>query len=370
MYSDISVNTENTEYAAMTQMPKDDATPQPRKVLRIVMAGGSGHVGAVLRRHFALEAHQVTILSRRANPQVPEMVKWDGVSLGNWAESLEGTDVLINLCGRSVDCRSTAANRKEIMDSRIKPTRILGEAIHGLKTPPRLWLNASTGAIYRHALDRAMDEIEGELGGHEQNVPRSWDFSVEVGKQWEEAFFSANAPNTRRIALRSAVVMSPDKGSIFDILLRLVRFGLGGTVGDGKQFVSWIHELDFVRAIDYLIAREHLEGIVNVTSPNPIPNREFMRVLRETWGARIGLPSPRPILEIGTFLMRTESELVLKSRRTVPRRLLEDGFRFEFTNWNDAAKDLVNRWRKGRLVAEEKKLPIVSQGMRFHERTK
>src|SRR5262249_23467539 len=160
--------------------------------------------------------------------------------------------------------------------------------------PPRLWLNASTGAIYRHALGRAMDEIDGELGGREQNMPRSWDFSVEVGKRWEEAFFSANTPSTRRIALRSAVIMRPDRGSMFDILLRLVRFGLGGTVGDGKQFVSWIHELDFVRAIDHLIGREQLESIVNVTSPNPIPNREFMKALREAWSTWVGLPAPRP----------------------------------------------------------------------------
>jgi len=333
----------------MTQAPKVDEMPQPHRGLRIVMAGGSGHVGAVLRRHFVPQGHQVTILSRKASLRDIDTVEWDGVSSGNWSKSLEGADVLINLCGRSVNCRSTVAKRKEIMNSRIKPTRVLGQVIQNLKSPPRLWLNASTGAIYRHALDRAMDEIDGELGGSEQGVPRSWDFSVEVGKQWEEAFFSANTPSTRRIALRSAVVMSPDRGSILDILLRLVRFGLGGTVGDGKQFVSWIHELDFVRTIDHLILREHLEGIVNVTSPNPIPNREFMRVLRESWGTRIGLPAPRPILEIGTFLMRTESELVLKSRRTVPRRLLEDGFHFSFTDWNVAAKQLVDRW-KGNLT--------------------
>src|SRR5215470_6676027 len=329
----------------MTHESEAAALSQPRRGLRIVLAGGSGHVGAVLRRHFALQLHRVLTLSRKANPRISEMVEWNGDSLGNWTKSLEGADVLINLCGRSVNCRSSPANRIEIMDSRIRPTRILGEAIHELKSPPRLWLNASTGAIYRHALDRAMDEIDGELGGHEQDVPRSWDFSVEVGKRWEEEFFSANTPNTRRIALRSAVVMSPDRGSIFDILLRLVRFGLGGTVGDGKQFVSWIHEVDFVRAIDHLIAREQLKGVFNLTSPNPIPNREFMRALRKAWGRRVGLPAPRPILEIGTFLIRTESELVLKSRRTVPRRLLEDGFHFSFTDWSVAARQLVNRWK-------------------------
>src|SRR5215471_3593276 len=162
--------------------------------------------------------------------------------------------------------------------------------------------------------------------------------------------------------------MSPDRGSIFDILLRLVRFGLGGTVGDGKQFVSWIHELDFVRTIDHLILREHLEGIVNVTSPNPIPNREFMRVLRESWGTRIGLPAPRPILEIGTFLMRTESELVLKSRRTTPRRLLEDGFQFSFTDWEVAARELVTRWKHERERCEQTQFRNMAQKVRVHER--
>jgi len=348
----------------MTQESKAAWMEQSFRGLRIVMAGGSGHVGAALGRHFASQGHHVTILSRQATAGVSGIVEWDGFSFGSWTKSLEGSDVLINLCGRSVDCRSTESNRREIMNSRIKPTRILGEAIQKLEKPPRLWLNASTGAIYRHALGRAMDEIDGELGGREQNVPRSWDFSVEVGKRWEEAFFSANTPSTRRIALRSAVIMSPDRGSIFDILLRLVRFGLGGTVGDGKQFVSWIHELDFVRAIDHLIGREQLEGIVNVTSPNPIPNREFMKALREAWGTWVGLPAPRPILGIATFLMRTESELVLKSRRTVPRRLLEDGFRFQFANWSEAARDLVMRWRKERTAPREKEFLGVSQGMR------
>jgi len=354
----------------MTQESEAAVMEQSFEGLRIVMAGGSGHVGAVLRRHFASQGHQVTILSRQETAGVSGTVEWDGFSFGSWTKSLEGSDVLVNLCGRSVDCRSTESNRREIMDSRIKPTRILGEAIQKLEKPPRLWLNASTGAIYRHALDRAMDETDGELGGHEQDVPRLWDFSVEVGKRWEEALFSASTPNTRRIALRSAVVMSPDRGSIFDVLLRLVRFGLGGTVGNGKQFVSWIHEKDFFRAIDHLIAREQLESTVNVTSPNPIPNREFMKALREAWGTRLGLSAPRPILEIGTFLMRTESELVLKSRRVVPRRLLEDGFRFQFANWSEAARDLVMRWRNERTVAREKKSLGVSKGMRLHERTK
>jgi uncharacterized protein (TIGR01777 family) len=349
----------------MTKEAKSDA---PNKQLRVVLAGGSGHVGAVLRRHFELQNHIVTVLSRQEISANPQVVTWNGVSIGPWCESLEGADVLINLCGRSVNCRGTAANRHEIINSRIKPTRLLGKAIARSQNPPRLWLNASTGAIYRHALDRAMDEIDGELGGKERDVPRSWDFSVEVGKRWEDEFFSADMPTTRRIALRSAIIMSPDRGSIFDVLLGLVRFGLGGTVGDGKQFVSWIHEADFVRSIDHLIAHENLAGVVNVTSPNPVPNREFMKALREAWGTRIGLPAPRPILEIGTFLMRTESELVLKSRRTIPRRLLEDGFQFLFTDWEVAARELVTRWKYERGRREQTRYWNTAQKARVHER--
>ena len=338
--------------------------------LRIVLAGGSGHVGAVLMRHFIAQGHAVTVFSRRSVVPLGKVALWDGVSLGRWIEDLDSADVLINLCGRSVNCRFTGTNRREVMDSRIRPTQILGEAVRLVKSPPRIWMNASTATIYRHALDRDMDEVSGELGGSEPDVPRSWDFSVEVGKRWEETFFSASTPGTRKIALRSAVVMSPDRGSIFDVLLRLVRIGLGGTVGDGKQYVSWIHEADFVHAVDHVIASEQFSGAVNISSPAPIPNAEFMRELRLAWGARIGLPAPRPILEIGTFLMRTESELVLKSRRVVPRRLLEDGFRFQFTNWAETAKELVSRWRTGGETNQKQELWSISQQARIHERAK
>jgi uncharacterized protein (TIGR01777 family) len=355
----------------MTNQSKNSTTPSsPERPLRVVLAGGSGHVGAVLQRHFLSQGHKVTVLSRHTAPTPGKAVLWDGASLGVWLDELDGADVLVNLCGKSVNCRSTSANRHEIMESRIRPTQILGEAIQRVKIPPRLWLNASTAAIYRHSLDREMDEITGEIGGSEPDVPRSWDFSVEVGKRWEEAFFSADVPATRKIALRSAVVMSPDRGSIFDVLLRLVRFGLGGTVGDGKQFVSWIHESDFVRVMDYLISRERLSGVVNVVSPNPIPNKEFMQALRNAWGTRIGLPAPQPVLEIGTFLLRTESELVLKSRRAAPRRLLEDGFRFHFTNWSEVAKELVDRWRNSGQMNHEQEFWDISRGARMHERAK
>jgi NAD dependent epimerase/dehydratase family enzyme len=207
-------------------------------------------------------------------------------------------------------------------------------------------VNASTATIYRHALDRAMSEADGELGGNESGAPDTWNFSIDVAKGWEEAFFSTPTPRTRKVAIRSTMTFSPDRGGVFDVFLSLVRHGLGGRQGPGTQFVSWIHEADFVRAIDLLIASEGIDGVVNLASPNPLPNDDFMGALRDAWGIRAGLPTARWMIEVGTWLMRTESELVLKSRRVVPGRLLDAGFQFLFPEWPDAARELVARWRE------------------------
>ena len=207
-------------------------------------------------------------------------------------------------------------------------------------------MNASTATIYRHAYDRAMDEATGEIGGHESDAPASWRFSIEVATSWEDAFFSSHAPGTRKIALRSAMVMSPDPDGIFDTLLRLVRFRLGGASGSGKQFVSWIHDRDFLLSLEYLMVHDDLDGAINIASPNPIPNAEFMAILRKAWGTRIGLPASAWMLELGAIFLRTETELILKSRRVVPGRLLAHGFEFDFPAWGAAAHDLVQRRRK------------------------
>ena len=206
------------------------------------------------------------------------------VTPGDWIADLEQSDVCINLAGRSVNCRYTAANRRSIHDSRIRSTRLLNDVIARLQRPPKIWLNASTATIYRHALDRPMDETSGELGGNEPGAPDTWNFSIDVAKGWEEAFFSTPTPLTRKVAIRSAMTFSPDRGGVFDVFLSLVRHGLGGASGSGAQFVSWIHEADFVRAIDLLIAREEFSGVVNLASPNPLRNADFMRALREAWG--------------------------------------------------------------------------------------
>jgi uncharacterized protein (TIGR01777 family) len=318
----------------------------PTHPRRIVLPGGNGQVGNVLARHFHARGDSVVVFARRTAPAPWRVVPWDGVNLGAWVNELESADVVINLAGRNVNCRYNAANRRSILESRVQTTKLLGTAISQPARPPRLWMNASTATIYRHALDRPMDESTGELGGREPNAPSSWRFSIDVARAWEESFFAPSTPKVRKVALRSAMIMSPDRGGIFDVLLRLVRFGLGGASGSGKQFVSWIHDVDFVRAIEYLIARDELDGPVNIAAPGPLPNREFMRALRQAWGISLGLPATEWMLEAGAVFLRTETELILKSRRVVPGRLLASGFQFEFPEWPAAARDLVEKWRE------------------------
>lgn len=314
--------------------------------MKIVIPGGSGQVGTVLARSFHSRGDEVLVLSR-SRAQAPWRVEsWDGETLGKWAAELDGADVVINLAGRSVNCRYHAENRNLIMESRIRSTRAVGQAIAQAKRPPRIWLQASTATIYAHRYDAPNDEAGGILGGNEPDTPDTWRFSIEVALSWERALDEAIVPNTRKVKLRSAMTMSPDRDGIFDTLLRLVRFGLGGRSGDGRQYISWIHSVDFVRAIDWLIEHHQIEGAVNLAAPNPLPNAEFMSVLREAWGIRFGLPAAEWMLEIGARLLKTETELILKSRRVVPGRLLREGFSFQFPTWPEAARDLCSQWGK------------------------
>lgn len=271
---------------------------------------------------------------------------WDGKTLGAWARELEGADVVINLAGRSVNCRYGERNRREILESRVDSVHAIGRALQVTKRPPRIWMQAATATIYAHRFDSPNDEFTGVIGGEEPNAPDTWRFSIEVAKAWESAVEEyATLPNTRCVIMRSAMVMSPDHGGIFATLLKLVRFGLGGQASNGKQFVSWIHEQDFVRAVRWLIEHEDMAGVVNICSPGPLPNAEFMRVLRRAWGTSVGLPASKWMLELGAFLMRTETELILKSRRVTPARLLHSGFEFQFPDWRDAAADLCRQYR-------------------------
>ena len=307
--------------------------------MRIVIPGGTGQVGTLLARAFQREGHEVVVLARAAKPAPWPILPWDPAHPEAWAQCLDGADVVVNLAGRSVNCRYTPENRREIVQSRVGTVAAVGQAIAIAARPPSVWLQASTATLYAHRYDAPNDEFTGIIGGDEPGAPETWRFSIDVVKAWEKALDDAPAGRTRKVKLRSAMVMNPDPGSIFDTLLTLVRRGLGGTAGDGRQYISWIHEKDFVRAVYFLIERD-LDGAVIVAAPNPLPNREFMAALRRAWGSSIGLPSTKWMLEVAAFLMRTESELILKSRRVAPARLLQAGFTFKYPHWPEAADEL------------------------------
>ena len=312
--------------------------------MKIVIPGGSGQVGTILARAFHGDGNEVVVLSRSIRDAPWRVVHWDGQSVGDWIAEIDGADVVINLAGRSVNCRYNAANRKEIMDSRILSTHAVGEAIAKANRPPPLWLQASTATIYSHRYDAPNDELSGIIGGNEPDVPETWRFSIDVARAWEEEAARAQTPQTRKILLRSAMTMSPDRGGIFDVLMKLVRRGLGGRAANGKQYVSWIHETDFVNAVRWLIDHREIEGPVNLSAPSALPNEQFMRELRDAAGVKIGLPATQWMLELGAVFMRTETELILKSRRVWPGRLLDGGFTFAFPDWKDAAGELASRW--------------------------
>lgn len=311
--------------------------------MKVVIFGGTGQLGRILGRTFEARGDEVVIVARSGGSG--RVVPWDGFSLGPWTAELDGADVVVNLAGRSVNCRYTPENLHAMMSSRVDSTRVVGHAIERARVPPSVWLQMSTATIYSHRFDAPNDELTGQLGGGEAGVPGDWQFSIDIAKNWERAQAEANTPGTRKVALRTSMVLSPDRGGVFDVLLGLTRKGLGGSIAGGRQFISWIHDHDFARALLYLIGREELSGPVNVCSPNPLPQAEFMRVLREAWGAWFGLPATRWMVELGAVFLRTDSELTLKSRRVVPKRLLDAGFRFELPDWPEAARDLVRRYR-------------------------
>ena len=306
---------------------------------RVVLAGGSGFLGQELAKHFLARGNEVIVLTRqpRACQSLAREILWNGETLGKWSDELEGARALINLAGRSVNCRYHARNRQLILQSRVNPTRVLGEAIGHCTNPPGVWLNASTATIYRHTFGPAWSE-SGAIGA----MPEAKDaFSVEVACAWEKALNEAQTPVTRTVALRTAMVLGTGKNSVLPVLRRLVRLGLGGKTASGNQYVSWIHEEDFCRAVDWIIEHENLSGPVNVAAPNPITNREMMAALRNVCGMPFGLPAPSWMLEVGAFVLRTETELIIKSRRVVPVRLTESGFHFSFPQFRAALENLI-----------------------------
>lgn len=315
--------------------------PAPR-----LLTGGSGYLAGRLARHWHAAGHRVVVLSRhpaacaRHLPPGIEIMPWDGLTLGPWTRYLDGAEVLVNLAGKSVDCRYTPRNRAKILSSRLDSTGLLATALAACARPPPVWLNASSATYYRHAEDRPQDEVSGEAGAG---------FSVEVCRAWEKAFFTPILPpGVRRVALRTAIVLGRDGGA-FPVFDRLARFGLGGSVAGGCQMFSWLHEEDFCRAVDWLITTPALEGPVNLSAPGPVPLRRFQALLRRSHHVPCGLPLPKAILRVGAWLIRTEPELLLKSRWVLPRRLLENGFRFRYPTLAHALPALGDSQTRGHL---------------------
>jgi len=300
---------------------------------KIVLAGGNGYLGGVLANYFSHMADEVIILARKPQAKKGNIktLVWDGKTIGDWSDSLHGADLLVNLCGKNVNCRYTEKNKKEIFDSRLIPTRLLGQAIAGLENPPRLWINITSATIYRHAEDHPQDEFSGEIGEG---------FSIEVCKAWENSFFETNTPNTRKVALRMGIVLGLKDGA-FPRLLNLVKLGMGGKQGTGEQYMSWIHEADAAGSIAWLLNHTEIEGIVNCTAPEAIKNHVFMRSIRKAFGRNFGLPAPAWLLALGAKIIGTETELILKSRWVKPAVLLNSGFKFKYPCIQDAGEDIL-----------------------------
>lgn len=312
---------------------------------KIILAGGSGFIGQEMIRYFGKDNEIVVItrmkkeaannrnhysaLSADAMKYV-RFVQWDGCTTGKWATELNHAALLINLAGRSVNCRYNNANKNEILQSRLQAVEALGKAIQQCTHPPALWINASSATIYRHATDRPQDEFTGEHGKG---------FSVMVCEEWERSFYAQHTPSTRKVALRMAITLG--EGGVLIPYFNLLKYGLGGAQGNGRQQFSWVHITDTCRMIEYITANPSLEGTYNCASPNPVTNKEFMHTLRTLTNTRIGLPAPAWILKAGAWLIGTETELVLKSRWVVPARIQQAGFTFQYPLLHDALEDII-----------------------------
>ncbi|WP_299901012.1 TIGR01777 family oxidoreductase [uncultured Aquimarina sp.] len=301
---------------------------------KLVIAAGTGFLGDILVEYFKNKVDTIIILTRGENRTLNNIryVQWDAKSIGNWQSELEGADVLINMTGKSVDCRYHQKNKDLILSSRVESTNVLGKVISNCVNPPKVWLNSSTATIYRHSLDMEMDEINGEIGTG---------FSVNVATNWEHVFFSHDTPKTRKVALRTSIVLGK-KGGALQPILNLVKIGFGGKQGKGNQKFSWIHEIDFARSLEFIINNPEMEGPINIVAPNPSDNKTLMQTLRKVTNINIGIPLPKFLLEIGARMIKTETELILKSRNVIPKKMLEAGFQFTYPDLTEATKELTS----------------------------
>lgn len=313
--------------------------------MRVVLFGGTGQLGTVLRRMFEELGHQVDLVGRSVSDP---RLRWDGRSDGDWMAAVDGADAVVNLAGRTVNCRYNWTNLNQMMQSRIDSCEAVGRAIARAENPPPVWVQASTATIYAHNHGEAFSEADGVLGGRETDVPAYWAYSVAIARAWEYALGAADTPQTRRVALRTGFTMSPDAGGIFDWMVWVARIGFAGPFGGGRQYVSWVTGRDWARAVIYCIENASLEGPVNVTAPNPLPHRAFMAQIADDLGVPVRLPIAKWMGWLGAFPLQTDIELMLKSRRVVPTKLLEAGFTFEHTEWSEASRSLLERWRARR----------------------
>lgn len=301
---------------------------------KIILAGGNGYLGSLLAKYFSSKADEIFILSRKPAPDHGNIktLIWDGKTEGEWAKNLNNADLLINLCGKNVNCRYTKKNREEIIKSRVLPTQLLNSVIVKMDSPPKVWINITSSTIYRYAEDRPQDELTGEIG---------YGFSIDVCKIWEQTFFENSHPKTRKIALRMGIVLGRTDGA-FLRLLNLVKVGLGGKQGDGEQYVNWVHEQDVNQSIEWLLNHEEINGAVNCTAPNAVKNKELMHVIRKAYGMPFGLSTPAWLLGLGAKIIGTETELILKSRWVASKVLADSGFKFQYGKIEEAVHDILS----------------------------
>jgi uncharacterized protein (TIGR01777 family) len=301
---------------------------------KLVIAGGTGFLGQILVDFFTPKCEQIIVLTRAKSEfkNGVTYVQWDGKSIGDWSSHLEHADLLVNLTGKSVDCRYNDSNKAEILRSRIDSTLILNQAVLNCENPPKHFINSSTATIYEHSLSQPNTEHDAVIGE---------DFSMNVAKQWEQVFFEIATPRTIKTAIRTSIVLG-EKGGALPKMAQITGLGLGGKQGEGQQMISWIHELDYARAVDFIYQKK-LDGAINVTAPHPIRNVEFMNQMRKQLSVPFGLNSPKLLLKIGAFFMGTETELLLKSRFVIPQRLLSAGFVYEYATLDLCLAELFNR---------------------------
>lgn len=298
---------------------------------RVILAGGSGFVGQALAPVLLANGYDVVVLSRGAAHREGgvDYLQWDGKTLGAWASAIDGAEAIVNLTGKNINCRHNAENRREIIRSRVDPVRILGEAIAHCSKPPKVFVQTSGIGYYGDTGDRVVDE----------EAPRGNDFSAEVCRQWEGAFEERSLPATRKVVLRLGVVLGRTGGAL-PMLEKLTQFFLGGFVGSGHQFISWIHVADIVRMFMAAIEQEEMSGVFIATAPVPVTNSELMRELRRALHRPWSPPVPAPLARAGAWVMGTEGDLALLSYRCAPRRFLEHSFHFQFPNLRDAFANL------------------------------